>query len=545
MRFSEIFRPVKQEESVGKVKHLADLGALSFGPGITDKNQTRTPHYEIEKCIEMYENNPLVNSGIEQMMLWLFPNTKMKFDSQDEKSVKFAEDWHNKRSNILFQVKNIFTTNLICGNAPVETYRTKSTNKEFQGKEVLDNISSFNDMSRIYVNVNGKEDGSDAYILELKWGTEGFWYRGKFRQPRDYTISYYKNYKFTFATVHGIALSKDEMKIWSSGWSRDNLYGRSALAAAIDAHNVYTEIVSSWDTIAKTRQTDQKIISLADNNGEFMDVSQDKLDDLGEQLENNDKSYILFNAPLKFVQQDINTSGNYDLMEGVFDLVRRMLVMSLIPNHLTPWSDSATTQGSDSAMPPFMSRLKAKQNEFINWYNENILSELIEAYNLSDDLTLVIDEPKVRDDSEYIRTINDLMRDEIIDKSKAQEYLAKLGIIGEDILKEDNDSENNNSSNEAPQAENVDKSITLEEKTKPSFDKIKKQAREQGEVTRKWKQVMPCQHVNNSIIHVVENEVEYILFENGQEVKRLSKKNMTKQKLQTIVNKYKNFIKEQ
>ena len=134
---------------------------------------------------------------------------------------------------------------------------------------------------------------------------------------------------------------------------------------------------------------------------------------------------------------------------------------------------------------------------------------------------------------------------EIIDKSKAQEYLSKLGIIDEDILKEDNDSENNDSSNEAPQAENVDKSITLEEKTKPSFDKIKKQAREQGEITRKWKQVMPCQHVNNSIIHVVENEVEYILFENGQEVKRLSKKNMTKQKLQTIVNKYKNFIKEQ
>lgn len=532
MRFSEIFK-VGDDKKVAEIKSLADIGAIAFGTGITDKNEERTPHYEISKCIEMYENNPIVNSGINQMLLWLFPNNKIKIYSEDEKTRIFLEQWHEKRKGILNEYRNMLLTNIICGNAPVEYYRSDSKIEGGVSKKVLDNIFSFNDMSRIYRNVNASYDGHDAFIFELKFGTKSFTYRGKILEPTYYQVSYIKNYQYIMANVYGIPISKDQMRIYMSGWSRDNLYGRSQLASAIDAHNVYSEIINSWDTIARTRQIDQKIISLADNQDGSIDVSQERLDELGQELEDNDKSYVLFNVPLKFVQQDVDVSGKYDLMEGVFDLCRRMLIMSLLPQHLTPWSDSATTQGSESSMPPFMSRLKSKQNEFINWHKENILDELIEQYNLSKDARLEIDEPKIMPDDQYIRTITELMREQIIDKEQAREYLGKLGII---------DMPENNKE----QPDKIDKKLEmLIESSNPhtKFQKIKKNVRvNKNESTRKWKELKRSV-VGGKELRVIENESEYILFEDMDEVKRLNKKGITKQKLDAIIKSYKAYLK--
>ncbi|MFW6008924.1 MAG: hypothetical protein ACOCP8_06640, partial [archaeon] len=72
MKFSEVF--LGRQNKLTNTKKLNDLGAYAFNVGKTDKNQVRTPHYEIDKCMKMYEEIPLVQTGIDQMMLWLYPD---------------------------------------------------------------------------------------------------------------------------------------------------------------------------------------------------------------------------------------------------------------------------------------------------------------------------------------------------------------------------------------------------------------------------------------------------------------------------------------
>ena len=440
IKFKEFLRNTSQVSSsletdwTKRNMRLSDLGAVSFNTGKTDKNALRTPHYEIGQMLEMYETLPLVNSALNQLIQFLIPNKQIKITSSDPKTVKFIEEWHSMRPQIIDEYRNILLTNMICGNGYVERSFAKTSDNE----SVLDNIFSVNDASRIYVNPDSV-DGKDAFIFELPIGIKRFKYMGEVQTPGFYKVQYIKNYNYMMKQVYGIPIPSFKMSQYASGWSRDNLYGRSTLVSAIDAVNVFKEILSSWDTIAKTRQIDKKLISVADAET-GVNVDQKRLDALGDELEQTDKSVTLINVPLKMVSLDIETSGKYDLMENVFESLRRMIMMGLLPQHLTPWSDSATTQGSEAAMPPFLGRIKAKQNEFVKFLNENVIDELRSTYDfLADDASFVFEEPKIMPTDYYIRQVTDLVNSEILDKDQARLYLTKLGIIDEDVLDNEED----------------------------------------------------------------------------------------------------------
>lgn len=434
VRFSEMLGNNKATE----VTKLRDFGALSFGKRKnTDKNEDSTPHYEFEKGYEMYEDNPIVASALDQLILFLFPNKKIKISSEDKKTKEFLEEWCKMRPNLINEFKNILLTNLITGNGPSEKRWAKTTD----GKVVLDNVFASNDMVRIYINPDVDEKGENAYFFKLPVGIKSFRYMGENITPGYFQITYIKNYQYTFQREWGFFIPKYKMEIYQSGFSRFGIYGRAGILSAIDGHNIYKEIISSWDTIARTRQLDQKILTVTDGTNPI-DISQDRLEELGTELENNDKSYILFNTPLKFVQQDIGVSGNYDLMEGVFDLVRRMIIMGLLPQHLTPWSDSATTQGSEAAMPPFMARIKSKQNEFSVFLKGIIIDTLRMTYPwIAEDAEFDIDEPKILADDIYINTITRLKDSGIVSLKQSAEYLDKLDIIemDEEFIKKQGD----------------------------------------------------------------------------------------------------------
>jgi len=415
------------------VERLSNLGAISFGPGISDKKITRTPHYEIRKGIEMYELNTIVNSSINQLVSFVIPNKKIKISSKDKATVEYLEEWHEQRQNIIREFKNILITRLACDNAYMETIRY-----EEDGVKVLDNIFSYNDSTRMYVNPDVKPDGSDAFILELPVGIKKFTYRGKEKNPTYHVVRYIKNYQYTFERVYGILVSSDEMVQYSSGWSRDNIYGRSQLMSAIDADNIFKELISTWDTIIKTRRKDLKIYSVADaETGKR--YSQKQLDALTDSLQDTSSSFKLINIPLKLNETEIRNVGTYDLFENIFDIVRRMIMMSLLPQHLTPWNDSATTQGSESAMPPFLLRIKALQQEFIHFLNINIINEIRKSEDwLAKDASYVFDEPIIMGPDYYVRMVTDLVSNDFIKPEQGKRYLMKLGIIDEDIL-EDNE----------------------------------------------------------------------------------------------------------
>ena len=505
MRFAELFNGVPD------IQKLSNLGAINFGKGVTDKNIERTPHYEITRCIEMFENNSIVSSALYQLILFLIPNKKIKISSKDPKTVAFLQKWHMERKGIIEEMKNILLTNLICGNGPMEKHYAKTK----LGKDVLDNIFSSNDMTRIFVNPddldeNGVEGGDTAYVFELPVGISSFRYMGEVQKTQHIKVTYIKNYKYSFRMVHGITIPFWKFSIYQSGWSRDNLYGRANLASAIDADNIMNQILSSWDTIAKTRQIDQKIITVADTET-GISVDQKVLDKLGEELEGADKSYTLFNVPLKLLQQDINLSQNYDLMENVFDMIRRLIMMSLLPQHLTPWSDSATTQGSESAMPPFLGRVKAKQNEYIKYLNEEIIDELRKTYpHIAEDASYVFDEPKILADTEYINMITSLKNEGLINTYQASLYLTRLGILDEDIINAKAPEE------EGEAKEEPDDTFRQSEALSPDvgFATFAKRLKASNPViqTTGWKE-LESQNVGGKPIRLIQHEKEIMLFD--------------------------------
>lgn len=411
-----------------EIKRLSNLGAIGFGPGISDKKAIRTPHYEINKSLEMFELNTLVNSAVNQLVSFVIPNKRIKISSKDKATVQWLEEWHKQRRTIVEEFKNLLTTRILTGNSIIETLRDEA------GK--LDNVFSYNDVSRVYVNPDVSEDGHDAFILQLPIGMKEFSYRGKERKLTFYQVRYIKNYEFVMKRVYGCLISNSEFLHFKAGWSRDNIYGRSQLTSAIDADNIFKELISTWDTVIKTRRKDIKIYSVADaETGKR--YTQSQLDKLTDKLQDTASSFKLINIPLKLNETEIKTTGTYDLFEGVFDVIRRMIIMALLPQHLTPWGDSATTQGSDSAMPPFILRIKALQNEFIHFLDDAVIGNLRKDNPmLAEDATYVFDEPLLQGAEVYIRNITDLVSNNLLTAEQGKMILSKLGIIDETIIDE-------------------------------------------------------------------------------------------------------------
>lgn len=414
------------------VNRLSNLGVIGFGPGLTDKTVVRTPHYEIGNSLEMFELNTLVNSAVNQLVSFIIPNKTVKIASKDENTVEWLEEWHEQRKTIVEEFKNILTTGIISGNGIIETLFY-----EENGCDVLDDVFSYNDVSRVYVNPDVSEDGHDAFILKLPVGMKNFVYRGKPRKLDYYQVKYIKNYQYTMQRVYGVLISSTEFFHWKRGWSRDNIYGRSSLTSALDANNIYKELLSTWDTVIKTRRKDVKLYSVADaETGKR--YSQKQLDSISEKLQDQASSIKLINIPLKVTETEFKNTGTYDLFTGIFDIVRRMIMMSLLPQHLTPWNDSATTQGSESSMPPFLLRIKTLQNEFIQFLNNAVISNLrLSEPWLSEDATYVFDEPMLLGPESYIRNITDMIREGLITADQGKRYLLKMGIIDKEVM-EDN-----------------------------------------------------------------------------------------------------------
>ena len=414
------------------IKRLSNLGVIGFGAGISDKRIVRTPHYEITKSLEMFELNIIVNSAVNQLVSFIIPNKKVKISSKDKATVEWLEEWHELRAGIIEEFRNILITRIVSGQGYAETIYD-----EEEGKGVtLDNVYSYNDSSRIYVNPDVSEDGSDAFILQLPVGMKQFTYRGKPKTLTFYQVRYIKNYQYTMKRVYGCLISDDEIMHWKAGWSRDNIYGRSQLMAAIDADNIMQELISTWDTVIRTRRKDVKIYSIADaETGKK--YSQKQMDVITDELQNTSSSVKLINIPLKATETSFNATGTYDLFEGVFDSVRRMVIMALLPQHLTPWNDSATTQGSEAAMPPFLLRIKSLQNEFIHFLNSCTIDNLRKSEEwLAKDATYVFDEPIIMGQDYYVRVITDMVSAGFINEKQGQQYLIKLGILDETILEE-------------------------------------------------------------------------------------------------------------
>jgi len=462
MRFAELFKPFRENGIASTVsysgkpiKTLSNIGAISFGRSLTGHHEEMTPHFEMMRTEEMFERNPIVTSGVNQLVTYIIPNRDVKIHSEDERTKTFLEDWHRMRKGFLDEIKNLQRTKYIAGNAYLEKIRVKTK----KGGKVLDNVFNLNDAARIYINPNS-ENGIEKYIFELPVGIQTFYYMGKNHTPTYTKIQYMANYNWSFRAIYGVRLNGGDIDHYKSGWSRDGIYGKSPLASAIDADTIMDNILRSWNAITKNRMLSKKIISISDKVSSDTQIDQDRLDQLQAKLEDDERPFNLFNIPLQMLQTDVGTAGTYDTMQSVMDYLRKMIMVSLLPQHLTPWSAEGTTQGTSESMPSFVMRLKAEQNELIKFLNDAVIGELRKTYDwLAEDATYVLDEPIVRASENYVFMAYSLVNGGILTPKQAQSYLINLGVIDRTLLIDESEDKKEENKPSAAMKDVVDKKI--------------------------------------------------------------------------------------
>lgn len=365
--FKELFTP-KQ--------FVTRLGALRFGKGLFDTETSRTPHEEMDKAITAYLTRPQVNSGIDQIALFLIGND-VGITSADPRTKDFLTKWLQQRPDHKKNLHTFAISALVTGNAYFEfTFRTMT-----DGSYVLDAFFPITDSARVYRNLVS-DDSEDWWIYEVPTELKTYPFSdlaGELVQmrPKFWFINYVLASSTVFRrSVYGIPIHKEKIRHFKWGWSRDMIYGRSFLASVIDDTEIVNEIVKNWSIISRYRALNAKIISIGD---EVNPASPEDINILRQDLEQRrDSEHIVINKPHKI--DTLSNVGEYDDMSEPVDWLRRDITSGLVPNYLTPWNADVNRATSEEVRVVFEYRLKALRDDIINFLNQEIIGELRKRY---------------------------------------------------------------------------------------------------------------------------------------------------------------------
>ena len=309
-------------------KFVTKLGALKFPTNIFYEEQ-RTPHYEMDKAMELFETRPMVNAGIKQIARFI-AGEEITVRSSDKRTHEFLNDWIKLRPDLDNEIFNFIINVLVTGNGYVEMAWKKMAN----GDLVLDNIYNINDVSRVYKNMDYKGNDDQFWLYEVPIEVRMFPFMGEVKTPSFWKINYvYGSYLFQ-KMIWAIPIHKSKIRHCKIGWSRDNIYGRGFLASAIDDGEVLKEILKNFSIIARYRALGRKIISIGSPEDPATLEDMDKLESDLKQIE--DKDHIVINKPIR--AEPLSYTGENDPMETQIEFLRRDIASGLVPNYLTPWS---------------------------------------------------------------------------------------------------------------------------------------------------------------------------------------------------------------
>jgi len=351
-------------------RFITRLGAIKF-PGSQFKDQTKTPHYEMDKAIDFYMNRPMINSGIKQLARFIV-GSEINIKSADPKTHKFLNDWVDMRNSLDNEIFHFCISAIVTGNAYFENAWKKMPNGQF----VLDNVYNINDVARVYINMDYRGNDDDFWLYEVPIEVRVFPFMGELKTPKFFRINYvYGSYLFQ-KQIWAIPVHKSKIKHFKIGWSRDGLYGRGFLASCIDDTEILVEILKNYSIIARFRALGRKIVSIGapDN-----PASPDDIDKLEADLKGlEDKDNIIINKPFK--TEPLSYTGENDPMDAQIEFLRKEISSGLVPNYLTPWNSEVNRATADEVKIPFALEMDSFRADLIQYLNENIIGELRKAY---------------------------------------------------------------------------------------------------------------------------------------------------------------------
>lgn len=355
---------------------VSNLGALKFGQSVF-RDETRYPHWEMDKCLQMYERRPIVNSGVNQLVSFII-GEDIVAASDDPKTHEFLNTWLAQRPKLKGEVRKMVTVGVVAGNVYAEpTYRPMSN-----GQPVLDNVFCIPDPSRVFYNLDTEATESDYWIYEVPIEIKVFPWRGDPVRPKFYRVNYVRGSVLFQKMVYGIALDRKKLFHLGTNWSRDGLYGRSFLASAIDNEEILAEILKNLGIISRSRALNIKLLSIGTE--EDRATPEDTLRLQQEFKERREDEHIVLNKPVREIS--LSHQGQYDPMDNTIEWMRKEQQSGLIPNFLTPWGDQVNRATSNEVKIPFELHVKSLRQDFLDWLNDVIIGELRKSYDwLADD----------------------------------------------------------------------------------------------------------------------------------------------------------------
>lgn len=414
----------KLEEKVNiKEKNfsLNDLGAYTFKTTLF-KDELRTPHFEIQKSLDHYDDMPNINAGINQIVLFITGN-EVKITSTDEYTNKWFDKWMEQRAHITDSIKLIVQHNEVCGNSWIEPVWS-----EVNGKKYMNDFKVMPDPSRVYYNLTQDADlENEFWIYQVPY---------IFRQYGDmdikvFRISYVKNGIAWQETVYGVGLKEDDLIHIKTGISRYGYYGRSYLAATINDGEIITQMLKNYAIASRFMAFGKKIVSLGDENDI---VSTDELKKFTAILNSpEDEEHIAVNKKVNI--QDI-TPSNFNEMSNGLDYVRKDISAGLLPNFMTPWSDTmGSYSATNNAKIPFELSLENKRNSYIKMLNKQILEPIMRQNPKLKDATFEFGEVTLDDSKDTQTTLLELYNNDVITLNQLLKGLNRETLENGDIYK--------------------------------------------------------------------------------------------------------------
>jgi len=399
VNFKEMFTPQRM---------VTKLGAISF-PANIFKDEKRTPHYEMEKSLEMFQTRPLINSGVKQFARFVL-GEGVTIKSADEKTHEFLNKWLDMRSNLQFEVFNMIVSGVCAGNVFCERTWKQMANGEW----CIDNLYNINDVSRCYVNLDTNEDDDFWFYevpIEVKRFPFGVAGHRTVETPKFFKVNYVYGSYLWAKMVWAIPLHKSKIAHLKIGWSKDGIYGRSFLSSSIDDGEILTEILKNYAIIARYRALGKKIFSIGTPEDPAGIDDIDKLESDLTCIE--DRNHIIINKELK--AEPLSYTGENDPMDTQLDFLRKDMTSGIIPNFLTPWNDEVNRATAGEVKIPFQLEIDSFKQHIVTFLNAIIIDELRTKYSfINEDATFTFGEVDLESKEEKMGYARDLYQADVI-----------------------------------------------------------------------------------------------------------------------------------
>jgi len=394
-RVDEIEKNLKEKNFT-----VSDLGAYTFRTTLF-KNSLRTPHYEIQRNLENYEDIPNINSGVNQIVLFITGN-EIKITSKDKYTNDWFGKWLEQRDHVTESVQNIITQCEVCGNSWIEPVWDTITG----GIKYMNDFKVSPDSSRVYYNLAQVADKENEFwIYQVPY---------IFRKYGDmvlkqYLISYVKNGIAWQETVYGVGLKEDDLIHMKIGLSRYGYYGRSYLASTINSSEIITQILKNYAIASRFMAFGKKIFSVGDENDRPDPTELKTITDILNSPE--DEEHVIINK--KIGSTEI-TPTQFNEMPNGLEYNRKEVSSGLTPAFMTPWSDTVTYASSTNAKIPFELSLENKRNKYIKLLNKNILKHVMKQDPKLKDATFEFGEVTLDDSKDTQESIIQLYNNNAI-----------------------------------------------------------------------------------------------------------------------------------